>query len=202
MDCEEERRRVVEWATIDPIASAMDVDFWMRERRLRDGGYRWQRRGGGLRLRELERGRREMAGCQLCCRSYTQNYTVPNSNSSRLPIQSISTRETTPLSMAKRDSHDYRIPPSWPNIFAHTQTHCSIIPSCRFVSSTSQVVSDGFFPPYVWSIFFDIDSGCRRIYVQVPPPRHSWEKFRQVPAVATPILWIKRKFIMWRGDRI
>ena len=46
MDCEEERRRVVEWATIDPIASAMDVDFWMRERRLRDGGYRWQRRGG------------------------------------------------------------------------------------------------------------------------------------------------------------
>lgn len=158
--------------------------------------------GGGLRLRELERGRREMAGCQLCCRSYTQNYTVPNSNSSRLPIQSISTRETTPLSMAKRDSHDYRIPPSWPNIFAHTQTHCSIIPSCRFVSSTSQVVSDGFFPPYVWSIFFDIDSGCRRIYVQVPPPRHSWEKFRQVPAVATPILWIKRKFIMWRGDRI
>jgi hypothetical protein len=61
MDCEEERRRVVEWATIDPIASAMDVDFWMRERRLRDGGYRWQRRGGieieGVGARKKRNGR-------------------------------------------------------------------------------------------------------------------------------------------------
>ena len=65
-------------------------------------------------------------------------------------------------------------------ISLHTQTHCSIIPSCRFVSSTSQVVSDGFFPPHVWSIFFDIDSGCRRIRTSPLPAiaERSSDKFQ------------------------
>lgn len=89
------------------------------------------------------------------------------------------------------------------SLHTHTDRNCSIIPSC-LVSSHRQVKSFLMASSLLmfgrFSLILTPDAD---VYVQVPPPRHSWEKFRQVPAVgATRILWIKRKFIMWRGDRI
>ena len=189
--------RVVEWATIDPIASAMDVDFWMRERRLRDGGYRWQRRGdwdwGSWSEEEEKWPDANFAAVHI-------HKTI------RYPIvivvdyQYIRCRRETPLSMARRDSHDYRIPPSWPNIFGHTDTllYYSVL-SFRLIDKSSRfwwLLPSSCLVDFLWYWL------RMPTYTYKSPPRHSWEKFRQVPAVATPILWIKRKFIMWRGDRI
>lgn len=77
---------------------------------------------------------------------------------------------------------------SSPSLLQYLCSHTALLFRlvCRFVSSTSQVVSDRSpsLPAFhVWTFFFDIDSGCRRL-----------EEFRQVPAAAAPLLLLLLRF--------
>ena len=97
--------------------------------------------------------------------------------------QYIRCRRETPLSMARRDSHDYRIPPSWPNIFGHTDTllYYSVL-SFRLIDKSSRfwwLLPSSCLVDFLWYWL------RMPTYTYKSPPRHSWEKFRQVPAVAT-----------------